>query len=148
MSPASLILVNNLPPLKSAVAASLQTENFLDYFQKCVLQGWLCVVYYYYCFRQRSNGVCDFITRGLIWCSVPIFSTLLDYWDLMESQTAEFAPLHLRWTHCSIHLLCLHNHTSPVLPLVDEWRKWHQINCTPWMNEAMAFGVMPRTRDA
>lgn len=73
----------------------------------------------------RSNGVCDFITRGLMWCGVPIFSTLLDYWDLMESQTAEFAPmaLHLRWTHCGIHPLCLHKDTSPVLPPVGEKRK-------------------------
>lgn len=89
---------------------------------------------------MRSNGVCVFITTGSMWCSVSIFSTLLDYWDLMESQTAEFAPvaLHVRWAHCGIHPLCLHKDTSPVLPpacekgkkkkatVLHEWMKqWH-----------------------
>lgn len=57
-----------------------------------------------------------------MWCSVPIFSTLLDYLHLMESQTAEFASvaLYLRWTHCGIHPLCLYKDTRPVLPPVEE----------------------------
>ena len=88
----------------------------------------------------RSNGVCDFITRALMWCSVSIFSTLLDYWDLMESQTAEFAPvaLHLRWTHCGIHpllvpstparccLQCAKKGNDTKSTVLHEWmRQWH-----------------------
>lgn len=90
----------------------------------------------HYRFWQEVMEYVILLQGGLMWCSVPIFSPLLAYWDLMESQTAEFAPaaLHLRWTHCGIHPLCLHRDAGPVLPPVCGKGKWHQI-CLYSMNE-------------
>lgn len=52
-----------------------------------------------------------------MWCSISIFRTPL---DLMESQTAEFAPTaaRLRWTHCGIHPERLQREAGSVLPPV------------------------------
>lgn len=69
------------------------------------------------------SGVVDFIRRALLWCSIPIFSSLLECSDLMELQSAEFAPaaLSLRWTHCSrLYKQFLHADSRAVLPPVEE----------------------------
>lgn len=143
MSPASLTLVNTLLTAASLLSTSSLFSMKFPFWLFVILEMW--TVWVTVCctlllLLARSNGVCDFITWGLMWCSVAIYSTLLDYWDLMESQTAEFAPVvfHLTWSHCGIHPLCLHKDTGAVLPPVDvkengtkltvlhEWmRQWH-----------------------
>lgn len=68
------------------------------------------------------NGVVDFIRRALMWCSLPIFSSLLECSDLMELQSAEFAPAALRDGLIAADYTSsfLHADSRAVLPPVEE----------------------------
>lgn len=79
-----------------------------------------------------------------MWHAAPIFSTVLDYRDLMEPWTAESAPAAFRLTLAC----CVGLNVDPLLPPVCRTGKQHQN--WPWLREwmeAKAFGAMPGTRE-
>lgn len=91
---------------------------------------------------------------GLMWCGAPIFSPLLDYWDLMELRMAEFAPaaFHITLTHCGVPpsmrlhstsvrccLQCAKKGNGTKLTVFHEWMRQRHLERCPGQEMLILF---------